>query len=232
MPTRTPIITRERYHERINALGDDVVYTPAAGASVKMHGIVDRAQYEIGASDSGISFATQGATRLTISDIAFRTLDADSQALMTLDNLVGTASAANGQFLFRGEAWLLAGVESLIDSGHILAHKYTLARLSSGMGPIQPPSATPDVYVDAGTSADFSYNADSRATNVTRVSGPVWVSSSGVSITFSPPSDIVADDGDYTFAFTGFSRSRYGEVFTYATQNFLVRVRAAITPPM
>ena len=48
MPTRAPIITRERYHQRIDAVGDAVIYTPAAGASVEMRGFVDRAQYEIG----------------------------------------------------------------------------------------------------------------------------------------------------------------------------------------
>ena len=228
--TRAPIITRERYHERIHAVGDDVVYTPLNGASVAMRGIVDRGQYEIGTSEEGIAFSVPGSTRLTISDIALRTLDADSQALLVVSNLgFGTpAHTGAGKFLLRGEEWLLAGVEAHVDSGHILAHTFTLDQLQAGGVPVTPPTATPDVQVQSGTSATFTYDADLDAIGVTHVSGPSWWSNRGTLITFAPPSDTAASD--YTFVFRGFDRNRFGEVLNKATQTLLVRVLAASTP--
>ena len=89
-------------------------------------------------------------------------------------------------------------------------------------------SAVADVVVVRGTTAVASYNADSRATELVRVSGPTWFTKSGTDITFAPPSDLAA--GDYNFLFSGWNTDVSGVTFSYVDQNFLVRVRATPAP--
>ena len=216
---RAPLISRERAHELIRRRGDAVSLTGGATGDVYfMAGILESGTQRLGETAFGLSFAVAGPATLTVSDISLQAIDASDRALLTLDNLdAKLTTASDGSFGLRGESFLIAAVVSQVDSGHVLAHRFTLETITS---PSSPPTDTPVTgsgprVATPGTSAELGVQSD----------GPTWISGSSGGWTFTPPDGTAV--GDYVFTFL--SRSPRGDVI-YTPVTVTVTEPPAVTP--
>ena len=220
---RAPLISRERAHELIRRRGDVVQLTGGETSTVyQLTGVVDSGGFALSEETRELragqfQIAVAAPVRLTVSDIAMQTVDASDRALLSVDNLNDeTTSAADGTFHFRGERWLVAGVNLDIDSGHVLAHRFTLEpfvtvaafAIDDTLGVPLRTDGRPagDIQLNPGDTATWTYPPPSTRVAFSRgsyrvydlnqqrqdsrlggIELPAWVTFSGTQVILTPP---------------------------------------------